>query len=110
MSNDDDDWDDDFDEIIAANNLGQPQKPVVNWSCLQVHPDQSQNPILNHLRFVTRMMIFIYQRRKIAYRWVGIRLQRFFRKILIPRMTSDGKYSYQSKLRISATHPLHEFH
>ena len=58
MSNDDDDWDDDFDEIIAANNLGQPKKPVVNWSCLQVHPDQSQNPILNHLRFVTRMMNF----------------------------------------------------
>jgi len=49
MSNDDDDWDDDFDEIIAAQNLGQPQKPIVNWSCLQVHPDQSQNPILNHL-------------------------------------------------------------
>jgi len=48
----DDFSDDDFDEvaasIIAKQNVPAP-KPSINWHCLQVHPDQSTNPILNSI-------------------------------------------------------------
>ena len=48
----DDFSDDDFDEvaasIIAKQNAPAP-KPSINWHCLQVHPDQSTNPILNSI-------------------------------------------------------------
>jgi len=45
----DDFSDDDFDELAAGIIAAQknPPKRSINWQCLQVHPDQASNPILN---------------------------------------------------------------
>ena len=50
MGDDDDDWDDDFEaEFEAAKAVVKPTISTTNWSCLQIHPSQSQNPVLNQL-------------------------------------------------------------
>ena len=52
----DDFSDDDFDDVAASiiaqqqqKQNQQQQKQSINWHCLQVHPDQSSNPILNSI-------------------------------------------------------------
>ena len=50
-TDDDDEWDDDWEADLIAAQQAPPKAPIctTNWSCLQVHPSQSQNPLLNQL-------------------------------------------------------------
>ena len=48
-NDDDDDWDEEFEAEFVALTAPKPAVSTTNWGCLQVHPSQSQNPLLNQL-------------------------------------------------------------